>query len=160
MLLKSLTEQGPLSHEPSGAAKENAVLVAECGGIAPLVELTRSGTAQAKGFSLIVLANIANGRPEHQQAIDEAGGVASIAACLKAGDAPTQSAAAAAMESLSQLKSTEQRFVAAGAIPCLVSLLQGGAVALQVHAAASLANLARDRTGQEAIGKAGAKRTT
>ena len=157
MLIKSLTEQGPLATAVEGGKlKDNGALVAEAGGIAPLVELAGSGTAEAKGFSLTALAHLADGHPEHQRAIVDDGGVSKIAACLKNGDAPTQGAAAAAMASVSQLKSSEAAFVAAGTIGRLVHLLEGGAVHLQVYAASSLANLARDASGQNAIGKAGA----
>ena len=152
MLLRSLTEQVSLSEDKTS----NSQLIAEAGGVPPLVHLVEVGLPEGQTFALDKLAHIAHGRPEQQQAILDAGGVKHIARCLKGGGAPVQ-AAAAALCSVSELKSTQSAFIQAGVVPCLVSLLKGGSVVIQIYAAQALANLAEaNPDGQLAIGKAGA----
>ena len=156
MMLRSLTEQSLATV----GGRTTGEVIAEAGGISPLVHLAEMGTPDAQAFSLAALANVSTGRPDYQQAMLAAGGVPRIARCLRVGGAALQTAAAAAMASVSQLMSTQVPFLSAGVVPCIVTLLSRGdvkAVTLEVHAAQTLANLARDHpAGQEAIGKAGA----
>ena len=83
MLIKSLTEQASLLEDK----RENTELIADAGGIVPLVNLTADGSSEAKAFALSALANIALGQPQYQKAIVAADGIVRIASCLKTGDA-------------------------------------------------------------------------
>lgn len=149
MLLRSLTEQAPLSEATKGEGdsrrgrRSNASLIVEAGGVAPLVDLlATSSSATAVTCALSAIANLAAGSSEYQAAIVAAGGVPRISTQLRVGDAATQAAAAAAMASISELTSTQGPFVKAGTAPSLVALLKAGGITQQVQAAQALANLA------------------
>ena len=155
MSLKCLTEQASLHEVAEAAKKENSVLIAEAGGIPPLVELL-GHDSESQGYALTALAHISSGRVPYQQAMLDAGAVPKISQCLRGGDAATQAAAAAAMAALSQLEPSRHPFRQAGTVLSLVSLLKGGTDS-QVHAAQSLANLAKgSREVGASISKAGA----
>jgi hypothetical protein len=164
MLLRSLTEQASLdeANEKKGfARRENGDVIVDAqrgAWAASLVSLVADGLPSGQQYALGALANLVLNRPERQQAVLDAGGVRSIATCLRMGDAPTQAAAAAATASVSQLQATQAPFFDAGVVPTLVSLLHAqSAVVLQVHAAQALANLARNHPPtQHAMGVAGA----
>lgn len=140
LTLKCLTEQASIHDLKEGKRKENSELIAEAGAIPGLSEAIEIGGAGP--HALAALANICLGSAKYQQQLLDADGVPRIAKGLRGGDPPTQTAAAAAAASLSQLVASRQPLVNVGAIVSLVPLLKGGHEA-QVHAAQSLAELAK-----------------
>ena len=152
MFIRSLTEQ------PAGLDGiqdvENVVLLARANAIKPLVQCVVVGSPVAQAHSCAALANIANGRPEYQEEVVNAGGVLAISSVLRAGDAGLQEQAAAAIASVSQFPASQKSLVQAGGVLPLISLLKGASADTQVHASEALANLAKDNLeGQSAIYK-------
>ena len=155
MMLHSLTEQ------PKGLDgiqdADNTVLIARAGAIKPLVNLVIIGSPVAQGHACGTLSVIAHGQREYQDAIIESGGVVAITACLRGGDAGVQEHAAAAIASVSELKSQQKPIMKAGAVIPLVMLLRCARDDTHVHVGFALANLADDNPdGQTAIARTGA----
>ena len=69
------------------ATVDHCIMIAEAGGIKPLVALLKEGSANGQRDACGALANIARGRTEYQQKVVDAGGVTSMAALLRNGDA-------------------------------------------------------------------------
>ncbi|KOO28606.1 vacuolar protein 8 [Chrysochromulina tobinii] len=133
-------------------------MIAQAGGIKPLVALLKEGSANGQRDACGALANIARGRTEYQQKVVDAGGVTSMAALLRNGDASAAEQAAAGLASISQCVGAQKLIISSGAVPPLVNLLKvNQRFEAQIRAAEALANLAQNSDeGCEAVAKAGA----
>ena len=159
MLIHSLSEQpaglgGPNQHE------DNAKLIARAGVIKWLVELVKAGTPEAQVHACAALAVISDKRKQYQEEIVAENGILPIATALRAGDPGVQEAAAAAIASVSQLRSTQEAIMKCGAVAPLVNLLRSGANSTsddtQMYASYAVANVAADNLeGQQMIQRLG-----
>ena len=140
------------------ATVDHCIMIAEAGGIKPLVALLKEGSANGQRDACGALANIARGRTEYQQKVVDAGGVTSMAALLRNGDASAAEQAAAGLASISQCVGAQKLIISSGAVPPLVNLLKvNQRFEAQIRAAEALANLAQNSDeGCEAVAKAGA----
>ena len=69
---------------------EHAVELFRCGAIPALVSVVKDGSANAQTAASAALAAIANGKPDHQDAVVKAGGVIPLVALLKTGSCMVQ----------------------------------------------------------------------
>ena len=107
--------------------------------------------------SALAVISDGSGRPQYQEDVIQAGGVLPIAHSLRNGDPSTQEAAAAAVASLSQLKTSHKALVKAGTIVPLVTLLKGNNDDTHIHACFALGNFAEDNSAnQQLMSEAGA----
>ena len=140
------------------ATVDHCIMIAQAGGIKPLVALLKEGSANGQRDACGALANIARGSTEYQQKVVDAGGVTSMAALLRNGDASAAEQAAAGLASISQCVGAQKLIISSGAVPPLVNLLKvNQRFEAQIRAAEALANLAQNSDeGCEAVAKAGA----
>ena len=124
-------------------SKDNKVLIAEAGGIPPLVQLLRDGTAEAKAQAARALGRVAYYLNDNQILIAEAGGIPPLVDLLRSGSAmgPAKFHAAWALWNLAHNVANKDLIAAAGGIPPLVELLRDGMDA-KSWAAAALRHLA------------------
>ena len=129
--------------------------IAEAGGIAPLVELTRSGNAAAKEKAAAALANLAADSANNKAAIAEAGGIVPLVELAWCGNAAAEEKAAAALASLAFNADNAVAIAAAGGIAPLVELARSGSAAAKENAEAALQSLAVNDDNALAIAQAG-----
>jgi len=131
------------------------VAIAQAGGIAPLVALTRSGSAGAQekaAGALWILARDA----DNKVAIAQAGGIAPLVALTRSGSAGAQENAAAALMVLAHGNDDNRVAIAqAGGIAPLVALTRSGSTGAQGSAAGALMYLALNDDNKVAIAQAG-----
>ena len=138
--------------EPGGALanlaynEDNRVAIAAAGGIAPLVEVVRSGCAGAKGDAAVALGNLAL-NDDNRVAIAAAGAIPPLVDFLRSGSAYE---AAFALRILAH-GAHKVTIAAAGAIPPLVALMRSGQSKGATHAQETLINLARDNVDNRVL---------
>ena len=132
------------SNEVGSTGRSNKVLIADAGGIVPLVELATCGTTEQREASVGALWNLSfNGA--NQRAIAEAGGIPPLVDLVRAGTRRQKEQAAAALANLTVEEDNRPRVVGAGGIAALVPLMSGGETERQrSFAHACLANLSID----------------
>jgi len=119
----------------------NRALIVRAGGIPPLVELLRDGSAKGKAEAAKILAYLAV-RNANVVAIAEIGGVPPLVDLLRDGTAAAKHFAAAALRNLARDNAANVVAIAeAGGIPLLVDLLRERTIA-QYACARALRNLA------------------
>jgi vacuolar protein 8 len=133
-----------LADDLSFFAYYHANIVAEAGGIAPLVELLRDGSAEAKLWAAMALGHLACNRATNQVLIAEAGGIAPLVELLRDGSAGAEMWAAWALGILACNDANRVLIAEAGAIPRLVELLRDGSAEAKFEAASALCNLAHN----------------
>ena len=106
---------------------ENRLLIAEVGGIPPLVELLSAGSAEAKEHVARALGNLAL-HPANRILISAAGATAPLVELLGDWSAAGKCEAACALRSLACNDANKILIAEAGAIPPLVQLLHDGRV--------------------------------
>ncbi|KAH8049706.1 hypothetical protein JL722_11773 [Aureococcus anophagefferens] len=142
----------------------NRVLIAEAGGIPPLVDLLRNGSPNAvAALCKLAYENAANklaiaeaGGIPPLVAIAEAGGIAPLVELLRDGNAWAKQNAAGALGNLACENAANKVAIAeAGGIAPLVELLRDGCADAKLWAAGALGNLACNDDNQVAIAEAG-----
>ncbi|KAK7239659.1 hypothetical protein SO694_00028367 [Aureococcus anophagefferens] len=131
---------------------DNKVAIAAAGGIAPLVELVRSGCADAKGSAARALANLASGNADNQVAIAAAGGIAPLVDLLRDGCVDGKGAAAHTLQILARNNADNKvAIAAAGAIAPLVALMRSGRGKGATYARRALQDLASGNVDNEVL---------
>ena len=97
----------------------------EAGAIVPLVELLRSGSADAKEQAAAALANLAV-NDANKAAIVEAGGIAPLIELVRSGSAERQGERGGALWNLTVNDANKVAIAEAGAIAPLVALVRRG----------------------------------
>ena len=111
----------------------NEVLIAEAGGIAPLVELLRAGSAEAKAQAAWALGNLAH-NDANKVLIAEAGGVPLLVELLRDGSAAANWHAAWVLRRLAHNYDANAVAIAAAiGFDALVQLARGGDVTVDSH---------------------------
>ena len=129
---------------------DNKVAIAAAGGIAPLVELVRSGRADAKGSAARALANLSR-NADNRVAIAAAGGIAPLVEVVWSGSDRAKGWAANALRNLAYYNPDNQVAIAAtGAIAPLVALTRSGGQGAE-DAEAALKNLAHDNVDNRVL---------
>ncbi|KAH8064381.1 hypothetical protein JL722_1246 [Aureococcus anophagefferens] len=114
----------------------NRVLIAEAGGIPPLVDLLRDGSAAAKMTAAEALRSLAC-NDANMVTIAAAGGIPPLVDLLRDGSADAKAAAAATLSNLaSDNDAIRVLIAAAGAIPPLVDVVRNGSAEKWAAAAA------------------------
>ena len=103
----------------------NGVAIAEAGGIAPLVELVRGGSAAAKQHASATLAILAM-NDGNKVAIAEAGGIAPLVELLRSGSEDAMWYAVSVLAELAVNVANKVAIAEAGAIVPLIELVRGG----------------------------------
>ena len=107
----------------------NKVLIAEAGGIPPLVQLVRDGSWDAKQKATRALGNLACENAANKVAIAEAGGIAPLVAFLRDGCADTKLWTAEALDYLARNNDANAVAIAAAvSSDALVELARHGRV--------------------------------
>jgi len=115
---------------------------AAAGAIAPLVELTRSGSAAAKLMSAEALFGLTNNNTDNQVAVAETGGAGPLVELMRSGTAAAKTAAARVLWNLTTDDViSEVAIVAEGGIAPLVELTRSGTAGAAEAAAGALMNL-------------------
>ena len=122
---------------------ENRVLIAQAGGIEPLVQLLRDGSAVAKVRAVRALGGLA-WNDANKVLIAEAGGVPPLVELLRDGGPHGKQEAAAALRILSRNNANKALITEAGGIPLLVHFLRDGNLGAKPEATCALFNLARN----------------
>ncbi|KAK7230396.1 ubiquitin-protein transferase [Aureococcus anophagefferens] len=114
-------------HKTAHNSDANRVLIAEAGGIPPLVELVRDGSAEAKQVAMGTLENLAC-NDANKVAIAEAGGIAPLVELLRDGSAEAKEEAAWLLFYLAGDNNGGNKvlIVEAGGIAPLVEILRNG----------------------------------
>ena len=108
------------------AAASNQFSIVKAGGILPLVNLLRSGSANAQEMAAGAIAAVSED-PSNQKALMKAGAILPLVQLLRSGSANAQVHAANSAAHLSVNNRECQNTVAvAGAIPLLIALLGSG----------------------------------
>ena len=122
----------------------NKDLIAEAGGIPPLVELLRDGSANGKLWTAGALGNLARDAA-NRDLIAEAGGITPLVELLRDGRVEAKAEAARALWNLACDNGANKVAIAeAGGIPLLVELLRDGFADARRSAAGALCNLANN----------------
>ncbi|KAH8071894.1 hypothetical protein JL720_11397 [Aureococcus anophagefferens] len=133
----------------------NEVRTAKAGGIPPLVELLRDGSATAQACAAEALGNLAYSSFNFKVLIAEAGGIPPLVELLRHGRANRKEKSARALGTLAWANHDNAVLIAeAGAIPLLVELLRDGTASGKEVALCSLAG--NNRANQVQIVAAGA----
>ena len=128
----------------------NAVLIAEAGGIPPLVDFLRDGSAEAKVQAAWALRNLT--WDANKVLIAEAGGIPPLVDLVRDGSAEASAYAAHALRNLALSDAANKVLIAeAGGIPPLVDLVRDGSAEAKEIAAAALCNLSRNNANAIAI---------
>lgn len=121
-------------------------LIAQSGGIAPLVALLSDCHGDVRGAAAVALAELSFKNPENQHLIAQSGGIPPLVALLSDRDRDVCGAAATALAELSFKNSENQGLIAqAGAIPRLVAFLCSCRMLMRRNAANILAQRAANR---------------
>ena len=123
--------------------RANRVAIANAGGIAPLVELLRDGSAEAKAQAAEALA-VLMFNVDNRALIAEAGGIPLLVELLRDGGPHGKQEAAAALRILSRNNANKALITEAGGIPLLVQFLRDGNLGAKPEATCALYNLARN----------------
>ena len=116
--------------------------------VAPVVELTRSGSIGAMEHAAAALANLAVLNDANKMAIVAAGGIAPLVELTRSGTAGAKTYAATALASLAVNDEHRVAIVAAGGVAPLIELMCSDKIGLAVAAAGAIAPLvALTRTG-------------
>ncbi|KAH8073040.1 hypothetical protein JL721_3015 [Aureococcus anophagefferens] len=108
-----------------------SLAIAKAGGIPPLVELLRDGSAEAKLLAVAALCNLAYGNAANKVLIAEAGAVPPLVELLRSGSAEAKDHAVCALSNLARDNDANTVLIAAaGAIPLLVLIAEAGAIPL------------------------------
>ncbi|KAH8092393.1 hypothetical protein JL720_5363 [Aureococcus anophagefferens] len=127
------------------------VAIAAAGGIAPLVELVRSGSADAKDSAARALGNLACANDDNQVAIAAAGGIAPLVEVVRSGSDRAKASAVGALANLAYYNPDNQvAIAAAGAIAPLVALTRSGGQGAE-DAEAALTNLAYNNVDNQVL---------
>lgn len=124
----------------SKRSTDNRILIAEAGGIPPLVHLLTSGDILIQENAVTAILNLSI-YENNKGLIMLAGAVPSIVQVLRAGSMEARENAAATLFSLSLGDENKIIIGASGAIPALVDLLQTGSTRGKKDAATALFNL-------------------
>ena len=125
----------------SSSNPENKVLIAQAGGIEPLVQLLHDGSAVAKVRAVRALGSLA-WNDANKVLIAEAGGVPPLVELLRDGGPHGKQEAAAALRILSRNNANKALITEAGGIPLLVQFLRDGNLGAKSEARCALYNLA------------------
>ncbi|KAK7249239.1 hypothetical protein SO694_00046264 [Aureococcus anophagefferens] len=119
----------------------NRDLIRYAGGVPPLVELVRDGSAEAKFEAAWALSILARNNAANKVAIAAAGGIAPLVELLRDGSAEAKRQAARALGNLAADNAANRVLIAeAGGIPPLVQLVRDGSA----DARMCMRNLARN----------------
>ena len=127
----------------SSSNPENKVLIAQAGGIEPLVQLLHDGSAVAKVRAVRALGSLAWNK-RNKVLIAEAGGVPPLVELLRDGGAHGKQEAAAALRTLSRNNANKALITEAGGIPLIVQFLRDAGAGAKPEATCALFNLARN----------------
>jgi len=106
--------------------ERNQKLVADAGGVHPLVALVNGGNADQKTRAAAALARLAWNNARNQKLVADAGGVPPLVVLVRAGNSDQVLEAAAALSVLSMHPLNKQRIVDAGGVSPLISLVLDG----------------------------------
>jgi len=106
--------------------ENNKVLIAEAGGIPPLVDLLRNGNAEAKLEAARALCNLAFNNAANKVLIAEAGAIPPLVELVRDGSAEAKLQAAGALHFLARNYDNKALIAEAGGIAPLVDLLRNG----------------------------------
>ncbi|KAL9260902.1 U-box domain-containing protein [Drosera capensis] len=119
---------------------ENRVLIADCGGIPPLVQLLSYPDSKIQKHAVTALLNLSID-DTNKKLISSEGAISSIIEVLKHGNVGAKENSAATLFSLSMLDENKVTVGLSDGIPPLVELLQHGTVRGKKDAATALFNL-------------------
>ena len=136
-----------------GANKENQQLIANKGGITPLVTLLMDGSPGAQETAAGALHSLA-ALPENRVAIADAGGVPALVALFEAGTAEAKTQAAGALSTLVVKNAANQSTVAHELVAMLSR--ENSSSEAQEHVTQLLHNLSLDPENRSALSKWGA----
>ena len=129
---------------------------AQADGIPRLVELLKTGSAEAKSYAAAAIGNLAVNNDNNKVSIAKAGAIPLLVELLKTGSDEAKTKAAAALANLAGCAKDEVSIAEAGAIPPLVELLETGSAEAKTQAARALGNLAGCAKNKVSIAEAGA----
>ena len=130
---------------------DNQVAIAAAGGIAPLVEVVRSGCARAKNLAALALGNLAFKNVDNKVAIAAAGGIAPLIQVVRSSSAGAKASAANALQNLAwESDDNKVAIAAAGAVAPLVALMRSGDKGAH-HAKVALNNLASGNANNQVL---------
>ncbi|KAK4767983.1 hypothetical protein SAY87_003124 [Trapa incisa] len=138
----------------SRESPENRVMIAECGGIRPLVHLLPYPDSKIQEHSVTALLNLSIDE-KNKKVIAREGAIPLIIDVLKDGSTEARENSAAALFSLSMLEENRIAVGMSGGIPPLVDLLQDGTVRGKKDAATALFNLSLNQTNKARAIEAG-----
>ena len=158
VLLSVGKAQTPAAHALAQLARNNAQnqrVIADAGGIAPLLSLLNGRYLEAQMEAAFALAELARDNSDTQDAIAKAGGIGPLLALLSSRSSIAQSKGMAALAHLARGNIANQDAIAAmGGIKPLVQLLEtlGAEYDVQAHAAFALMEITRgNRTNQKLV---------
>ena len=128
----------------SGNAEVGAI-IAEAGGIIPLIGMLTSEVSHSQELAAVILARLSHSQPQfvpHRIAAE--GGISPLVRLLRMGSDTAKQQAAAALAEVSLVSANRDTIAEVGGIPSLVALLSSPVVGTPEIAARGLANLARD----------------
>ncbi|PKI55113.1 hypothetical protein CRG98_024404 [Punica granatum] len=133
---------------------ENRVMIAECGGIRPLVQLLSYPDSKIQEHSVTALLNLSIDET-NKKVIAREGAIPLIIDVLKDGNSEARENSAAALFSLSMLEENRITVGLSGGIPPLVDLLQNGTIRGKKDAATALFNLSLNQSNKARAIEAG-----
>ncbi|KAK4750561.1 hypothetical protein SAY87_004043 [Trapa incisa] len=138
----------------SRGSPENRVIIAECGGIRPLVHLLPYPDSKIQEHSVTALLNLSIDE-NNKKVIAREGAIPLIIDVLKDGSTEARENSAAALFSLSMLEENRITVGMSGGIPPLVDLLQDGTIRGKKDAATALFNLSLNEANKARAIEAG-----
>ena len=125
----------------------NRVLIAEAGGIPPLVEHLRDGSAEAKLWAARALRELADNNPANKVLIVEASGIPPLVELLRDGSQIAKYQAAHALRHLALNNAANAVAIAVtvGGLEALVELARGGRVTVNNRSVVRNAGIAAKR---------------
>ena len=133
---------------------ENRVLVAENGGIPPLVQILSYPDSKIKEHAVTALLNLSIDEA-NKKLISKEGAIPAIIEVLENGSIVAKENSAAALFSLSMIDENKEVVGMSNGIPALVNLLQNGTVRGKKDAATALFSLSLNHANKERAIKAG-----
>jgi len=131
--------------------EDNRALIAELGGVEPLVEALKSGSEPVKEVAAWAVINASFKNLSNQGRVIDAGAVPALVEMLGSSSVKSQKGAAGALMNLSSNNDEKVHLalIEAGVLPRLLSVLESGEASVQERSAGVLRNLAgRARDGR------------
>lgn len=138
----------------SKESSENRILVAENGGIPPLVQILSYPDSKIKEHAVTALLNLSIDEA-NKKLISKEGAIPAIIEVLENGSIVAKENSAAALFSLSMIDENKEVVGMSNGIPALVNLLQNGTVRGKKDAATALFSLSLNHANKERAIKAG-----